>query len=107
MSTTLPRSTDPGSVSWISTGAVRSSTRTSRIWGAKPSAWTVTIVGPAVAVLQGELAPLVRRPGRRVGTESVVADDGPGSFDRPARGVDDPPGHRQPLREDDHAVEVA
>ena len=46
----------------MTTGSVRSSTRTSWIWGAKPSAWTVTIVGPALAVLQGELAALVRRP---------------------------------------------
>ena len=60
-----------------------------------------------VAVLQGELAPLVGRRGRRVGPPRVVADDGPGPLHRPAGGVDDPAGDRQPLLDDRHAVEVA
>ena len=52
----------------MTTGAVCVRTRTSWNWGAKPSAWTVMIVGPAVAVLQGELTLFVCRSRRRPGT---------------------------------------
>ena len=36
-----------------------------------------------------------------------MTDDGPGSPQRPARRVDDPPHDRQPLLEDGHTVEIA
>src|SRR5262249_6891915 len=58
-------------------------------------------------VLQGEFAPLVRRPGRRVGAKGVVAEDNPGSFYRPARAIDDPPSYRWPLGENHRTVEAA